>query len=80
MKVREILRMLKGDGWIMERTPGRHCQFRHPIKPGTAIFSGRPAVDVPSETLIEGNAINNQRYTPEFQDEAVRQVKEDPAN
>ena len=51
MKVRAVLRMLKDDGWIMERTRGSHRQFRHPRKPGTVTVAGKLGLDVPPGTL-----------------------------
>ncbi|HKJ63692.1 MAG TPA: type II toxin-antitoxin system HicA family toxin [Hyphomicrobiales bacterium] len=51
MKVREVLRILKQDGWIMERTRGSHRQFRHPTKPGTLTVAGKPNLDLRPATL-----------------------------
>ena len=51
MKVREVLRILKQDGWIMERTRGSHRQFRHPNKPGTVTVAGKPNLDLRPATL-----------------------------
>ena len=31
---RELIRLLKDDGWILLRQKGSHCQFVHPTKPG----------------------------------------------
>jgi len=33
-KVREILEILNGDGWILLRQRGSHMQFAHPQKSG----------------------------------------------
>ena len=51
MKVRELLRLLEGDGWHLVRTRGSHRQFRHSTKPGTVTVSGNAGVDVPRGTL-----------------------------
>jgi predicted RNA binding protein YcfA (HicA-like mRNA interferase family) len=51
MKVRAVLRLLKEDGWVMERTKGSHRQFRHPTKPGTVTVAGEPSLDLPPGTL-----------------------------
>ncbi|QUI24374.1 type II toxin-antitoxin system HicA family toxin [Vallitalea pronyensis] len=32
---REIIKMLKQDGWDLKRTSGDHYQFKHPTKKGT---------------------------------------------
>jgi predicted RNA binding protein YcfA (HicA-like mRNA interferase family) len=51
MKVREVIRILEQDGWIMQRTRGSHRQFRHPTKRGTVTVSGKPGLDIPPGTL-----------------------------
>jgi predicted RNA binding protein YcfA (HicA-like mRNA interferase family) len=51
VKVKEVIRLLEKDGWILSRTKGSHRQFKHPTKPGTVTVSGKPAVDVPPGTL-----------------------------
>jgi predicted RNA binding protein YcfA (HicA-like mRNA interferase family) len=38
MKVREILRILRNDGWYLVVTEGSHRQFKHPNKPGRRQF------------------------------------------
>jgi predicted RNA binding protein YcfA (HicA-like mRNA interferase family) len=34
MKVRDILKMLRQDGWVEDSQRGSHKQFTHPTKPG----------------------------------------------
>jgi predicted RNA binding protein YcfA (HicA-like mRNA interferase family) len=34
MKVREVIRMIESDGWVLVATKGSHRQFKHPAKPG----------------------------------------------
>ncbi|MGH8930115.1 MAG: type II toxin-antitoxin system HicA family toxin [Egibacteraceae bacterium] len=51
MKVRDLLRLLQGDGWQLQRQRGSHRQFRHPSKPGTVTVAGKPGADVPPGTL-----------------------------
>ncbi|RPH92345.1 MAG: addiction module toxin, HicA family [Lysobacterales bacterium] len=51
MKVREVLKRLTQDGWLLVRTKGSHRQFRHPEKPGTVTVAGRLSVEVPKGTL-----------------------------
>jgi predicted RNA binding protein YcfA (HicA-like mRNA interferase family) len=43
MKVREILKRLRQDGWTVVRQKGSHRQLQHPTKPGTVTVAGRPA-------------------------------------
>lgn len=51
MKVRELLAMLRKDGWELARTRGSHRQFVHPRKQGTVTVSGHPGDDVHPKTL-----------------------------
>lgn len=51
MKVKELIKLLEEDGWVLVRTRGSHRQFRHPTKLGTVTVSGKPSVDVPPGTL-----------------------------
>ena len=51
MKVREILRLLKDDGWYLVATEGSHRQFKHPTKPGRATVSCHPSDDIHPKTL-----------------------------
>jgi predicted RNA binding protein YcfA (HicA-like mRNA interferase family) len=51
MKVREVIRKIKADGWYHVRTNGGHRQFHHPTKSGTVTVSGKMSVDVPVGTL-----------------------------
>jgi predicted RNA binding protein YcfA (HicA-like mRNA interferase family) len=51
MKVREILRLLKDNGWHLVATEGSHRQFKHPTKPGRATVSGHPNDDIHPKTL-----------------------------
>jgi predicted RNA binding protein YcfA (HicA-like mRNA interferase family) len=51
MKVREILRVLRGDGWYLVTTEASHRQFKHPTKPGRATVSGHPNDEIHPKTL-----------------------------
>jgi predicted RNA binding protein YcfA (HicA-like mRNA interferase family) len=51
VKVRELIRTLEDDGWVLVRTRGSHRQFHHPTKAGTVTVSGQSGVDVPVGTL-----------------------------
>ena len=51
MKVRDLIKVIEGDGWRLVRTRGSHRQFHHPSKPGTVTVSGNPKLDVPIGTL-----------------------------
>ena len=32
MKVKDVMKMLKEDGWYESRQKGSHIQFKHPLK------------------------------------------------
>lgn len=51
MKVRDVLKLLRNDGWYLDRTKGSHRQFKHPSKPGTVTVAGKPSLEVPPGTL-----------------------------
>ena len=51
MKVREMLRLLKADGWYRVKARGGHRQFKHPTKPGRVTVSGKASNDLPPGTL-----------------------------
>lgn len=51
MKVREIIMILKEQGWRLVRVKGSHRQFKHPTKPGTVTIAGKQNVDIPPGTL-----------------------------
>ena len=34
MKVRQILKLIKKDGWFKVTQKGSHAQFKHPVKKG----------------------------------------------
>lgn len=38
-KVRQMLNLLREDGWVLLRTNGSHHQFAHPSKPGLVTIS-----------------------------------------
>lgn len=47
---RDIIKMLKDDGWTLVGTEGDHHQFRHPTKPGRVTVT-HPVKDVPIHNL-----------------------------
>lgn len=40
MKIREIIKIVENDGWILRRTKGSHRQFKHLTKTGTVTIAG----------------------------------------
>jgi predicted RNA binding protein YcfA (HicA-like mRNA interferase family) len=47
VKVRDILEMLRRDGWYLVATRGSHRQFKHPVKAGRVTVPGKPGDDLP---------------------------------
>jgi predicted RNA binding protein YcfA (HicA-like mRNA interferase family) len=46
MKVRDVLKLVKKDGWYLVRTRGSHRQFKHDYKPGLVTIPGKPSDDL----------------------------------
>ena len=57
MKIRDIIKLVKRDGWRMVNQEGSHRQYKHPSKPGKVTITGHPSDDVAPGTL---NSIQKQ--------------------
>jgi len=42
MKVREVIKLIEGDGWFLVGMRGSHRQFKHTNKPGRVTVAGKP--------------------------------------
>jgi predicted RNA binding protein YcfA (HicA-like mRNA interferase family) len=51
MKVRDIIKKVEKDGWILVRTRGSHRQYKHSQKPGVITIAGKPNDDLAPGTL-----------------------------
>ena len=51
MKVRDVIKLIRKDGWYLEHTRGSHHQYRHTTKQGTLTISGQPGDEMPKGTL-----------------------------
>ena len=51
MKVRDVIKRLHDEGWVLVVTRGSHRQFKHPEKPGRVTVAGKPSDDVLPGTL-----------------------------
>jgi len=51
MKVREVIRLVEGDSWVLVATRGSHRQYKHPTKPGRVTIAGKPSDDLAPGTL-----------------------------
>ena len=50
-KVREVIEMLKADGWVMVAQRGSHRQFKHPNKMGRVTVNNKLSVTLEQEIL-----------------------------
>ena len=46
MKVRDMLKKISDDGWVLARTKGSHRQYKHPTKKGLVTVAGHPGDDL----------------------------------
>jgi predicted RNA binding protein YcfA (HicA-like mRNA interferase family) len=46
MKVREAVRAIEKDGWMLVRQKGSHGQFHRDSTPGTVTIAGHPSADL----------------------------------
>jgi predicted RNA binding protein YcfA (HicA-like mRNA interferase family) len=51
MKVREIIRLLEREGWVLVATKGSHRQYKHPTKSGRVTVAGKLSDDIAPGTL-----------------------------
>ncbi|OGX26628.1 MAG: addiction module toxin, HicA family [Omnitrophica WOR_2 bacterium RIFCSPHIGHO2_02_FULL_45_21] len=51
MKVRDVVKLIKADGWYLVVTKGSHQQYKHPIKSGRVTIAGHPKNDLAPGTL-----------------------------
>jgi len=51
MKVREVIKMIEADGWVLVATKGSHRQYKHPRKPGRVTIAGNLNHDLAIGTL-----------------------------
>ena len=51
MKVRQIIKMIKQDGWFLIRTRGSHHQYKHSLKTGLVTIPGKPNDELAPGTL-----------------------------
>lgn len=47
---RQVIRLLRADGWFEVAVVGSHHQFKHPEKPGRVTVK-HPVKDIPRKTL-----------------------------
>lgn len=57
MKVRDVIKLLREDGWFLAAQSGSHRQFKHPKKPGRVTVAGDAGHELAAGTL---NSIKKQ--------------------
>jgi len=50
-KVKDIIRRIEADGWLLKSTRGSHRQFFHATKPGRVTVPGKLSKDLHPDTL-----------------------------
>jgi predicted RNA binding protein YcfA (HicA-like mRNA interferase family) len=51
VKIRDVIRLLEEDGWVLIATRGSHRQYKHPLKPGRVTLAGKPSDELAPGTL-----------------------------
>jgi predicted RNA binding protein YcfA (HicA-like mRNA interferase family) len=51
VKIREIIRLLEQNGWVLIATKGSHRQYKHPARAGRVTVAGKPSDDLAPGTL-----------------------------
>jgi predicted RNA binding protein YcfA (HicA-like mRNA interferase family) len=51
LKTKELLRMLKAEGWEEVRQTGSHRHFKHPVRKGIVTVAVHGDTDIPIKTL-----------------------------
>jgi predicted RNA binding protein YcfA (HicA-like mRNA interferase family) len=53
MNSKEVIRLLKEDGWVLKSQSGSHKQFVHPRKPGKVTVADHGKKEIPPGTFKE---------------------------
>ncbi|MBM4124954.1 MAG: type II toxin-antitoxin system HicA family toxin [Nitrospira sp.] len=51
MKVRDVIALIRADGWYEVTQRGSHRQFKHPTKKGRVTVAGHPSDEMAPGTL-----------------------------
>jgi len=51
MKIREVIKIIKKDGWYKVNQAGSHRQYKHPVKKGRVTIAGSENDDLHPKTL-----------------------------
>ena len=50
MKIRDVLKLLHEDGWVLKNQEGSHRQYIHPAKPGKVTIAGHMSDELDPKT------------------------------
>jgi predicted RNase H-like HicB family nuclease/predicted RNA binding protein YcfA (HicA-like mRNA interferase family) len=73
MKVRDVIKAMETDGWVLDRTRGDHRQYVHPARPeaGTVTVPGHPGDSLASRDAKldtkEGGVEEMKKYAVVFE-------------
>ena len=45
MSVRDVMRLIEADGWLLAATRGSHRRYEHPSEAGRVTIAGKPSDD-----------------------------------
>ena len=65
MKVREAIKLVEEDGWILVRTRGSHRQYKHSVKKGLVTIPGKMNSNLAIGTknsIREASRIREMKY------------------
>jgi predicted RNA binding protein YcfA (HicA-like mRNA interferase family) len=51
LSVRDVIRMIEADGWVLVATRGSHRQYKHDVKVGRVTVAGKPSQELAPGTL-----------------------------
>jgi predicted RNA binding protein YcfA (HicA-like mRNA interferase family) len=51
MKVQDVIRRLRDDGWVLVAQEGSHRQFKHATKSGRVTVAGHESAELKPKTL-----------------------------
>jgi predicted RNA binding protein YcfA (HicA-like mRNA interferase family) len=50
LKVRDAIKLVERDGWLLVNFEGSHRQYKHPTKKGRVTVAGHPSMDLDPKT------------------------------
>ena len=51
MKVRDVIKLLEANGWVIVRMKGHHRQYKHPVKTELVTVAGHLSDELHPKTL-----------------------------